>query len=56
LAQADQFNDDYLEAEFSSEKDELKAKSNLQGKKQVISDIVGLVAFMNSFKVIQPPK
>lgn len=46
LATADRIRDDFMEKETSTDID----KAYLRGQLQVINDIVGLVAFMNSFK------
>ena len=53
LSQVDLVKDGYFEKEYKSEKEEAHAKSYLQGQLQVYSDIIGLVAFMNAFKVLK---
>lgn len=49
LASADRYKDDFFEKENTIETD----KRYLQGQLNVIDDIVGLVNFMDSFKVIE---
>jgi hypothetical protein len=46
LARADLLRDEYLEKEDSTDRDRAK----LQGQLSEIDEIVGLVAFMDSFK------
>jgi len=49
LAQADLMKDIYFESETATEKE----KAFLRGQLQVFDDIIGLVSFMNAFKVAQ---
>jgi hypothetical protein len=49
LAQADLMKDIYFESETATEKE----KAYLRGQLQVFDDIIGLVSFMNAFKVKQ---
>lgn len=47
LAQADQYKDDFFDKQDATPED----KAYLRGQLQVYDDIIGLVAFMNAFRV-----
>jgi hypothetical protein len=49
LAQADLMKDNFFESSTNSEVE----KAYLRGQLQVFDDIIGLVSFMNAFKVLQ---
>lgn len=53
---ADRYKDEYFDASFKTELEEQKAKAELKGKLQIISDVVGLPAFIKSFKEIPSSK
>jgi hypothetical protein len=45
--------DDFFDKKYSTEKEESLAKTELQGKLQMIDELVGLPYFIQSFKVLQ---
>jgi hypothetical protein len=49
LAQADLYKDEFFEKQDATSED----KAYLRGQLQVFDDIIGLVAFMDAFKVLQ---
>ena len=49
LAQADLYKDEFFNKQDATSED----KAYLRGQLQVFDDIIGLVAFMNAFKVLQ---